>query len=67
MTTEYLRTLLTHPDAHVRSLADWSLETRGAGWRRGECIAPYRVEDRLRDRLAALAARGLIASAEYYL
>ena len=66
-TIERLRELLSHPDAHVRSLADWALESRGAGWRRGEGIAPYRIEARLADRLAALERNSLVASPIYYL
>jgi hypothetical protein len=66
-TNERLRELLSHPDAHVRSLADWACEARRIGWRHAQGIPSYRIEDRLADRLAALERNSLVASPAYYL
>lgn len=59
MTAAELGALLRHPDPLVRSLADWTRQYRGLGWRPNVAANPAAAvthERRLRARLAELAA-----------
>lgn len=51
-----LRKYLAHPDAMVRSFADWAREYRGAGWRglKRDVINADDMEFKLNARLNAL-------------
>lgn len=70
-TEAQLAEMLRHPDAFVRSLADWALDARGRGWRHNNLpnngIASYRIEDRLDARLEALSRNGLTSSSQFVL
>lgn len=60
MNNAELRSLLSHPDAQIRSWADWALEARGAGWRNPGSSFPNAAAAYVRDitdRLVALDSR----------
>lgn len=66
-TAEELHSLLSHPDAFVRSYADWTREFRGLGTR-GLLPSEYAAElnqIRLANRLQILRLNGLAASSQY--
>jgi len=54
-----LQALLSHPDSQVRSLADWTREYTGNGWRglRRDVIAADDCAFRLHARLQTLKAQ----------
>ena len=72
-TSSELRQLLSHPDAFVRSHADWAREYRGEGWRSNlnanliDVVAADNMEWKLHTRLTQLRLAGLPASDKYKL
>jgi hypothetical protein len=64
-----LHSMLRHPDAYVRSLADWTKAYRGWGWRniKPSLSTADEYETKLRNRLAALKRHGLDFSPKFYL
>jgi hypothetical protein len=66
-TDSQLHELLSHPDAYIRSLADWTREYRGMGTRRvdRDLATADQFERRLGKRLWDLNRAGLDSSPAY--